>query len=80
MSKQSAFFCSFCGKAQQETRVLISGPNVFICDECIELCVMVLRDGDAGYGCKAAFAGVMDAVETEVRWAARCGDIEGVEI
>jgi ATP-dependent Clp protease ATP-binding subunit ClpX len=30
--------CSFCGKSQRQVRKLIAGPNVYICDECIDLC------------------------------------------
>lgn len=33
--------CSFCGKRQDEVRLLIAGPTVFICDECIELCAVI---------------------------------------
>ena len=36
--------CSFCGKAQDEARRLIAGPGVYICDECIELCMSILED------------------------------------
>lgn len=36
--------CSFCGKPQSEARRLIAGPGVFICDECIELCMSILND------------------------------------
>ena len=36
--------CSFCGKAQDEARRLIAGPGVYICDECIELCMSILQD------------------------------------
>ncbi len=32
------YYCSFCGKSQHETSILIAGPLVFICDECVELC------------------------------------------
>jgi ATP-dependent Clp protease ATP-binding subunit ClpX len=42
MSKNSA--CSFCGKHQKDVRKLIAGPDVFICDECVQLCNTVLRD------------------------------------
>jgi hypothetical protein len=38
--------CSFCAKTQIEVKALIAGPAVFICDECIGLCVAIL-DGDA---------------------------------
>ena len=36
--------CSFCGKPQSEARRLIAGPGVYICDECIELCMSILED------------------------------------
>lgn len=37
-----AFRCSFCGKSQTEVRKLIAGPGVFICDECVELCLPII--------------------------------------
>ncbi len=37
-------YCSFCGKSQHEARKLIAGPNVFICDECVELCNDIIRE------------------------------------
>ena len=36
--------CSFCGKSQREVKKLIAGPNVYICDECIDLCNDIIRD------------------------------------
>jgi hypothetical protein len=36
--------CSFCGKSQHEVRKLIAGPTVFICDECVELCMDIIRE------------------------------------
>ena len=39
--------CSFCGKSQNDVQKLIAGPNVFICDECIELCNEIVRDEGA---------------------------------
>ena len=39
--------CSFCGKRQDQVKRLIAGPNVFICDECVELCLHYLDDGAA---------------------------------
>ncbi|MDP3481001.1 MAG: ATP-dependent Clp protease ATP-binding subunit ClpX [Desulfoprunum sp.] len=41
-------FCSFCGKNQNEVQKLIAGPNVFICDECIELCNEIVQDEGGG--------------------------------
>jgi|SRR5262249_349093 len=36
---KNTLYCSFCGKSQHEVRKLIAGPTVFICDECVELCI-----------------------------------------
>src|SRR6056297_2769195 len=41
---KSALYCSFCGKSQHEVRKLIAGPTVFICDECVELCMDIIRE------------------------------------
>lgn len=40
-SKQPTLYCSFCGKSQHEVRQMIAGPEVFICDECVVLCLEV---------------------------------------
>jgi len=40
---KNTLYCSFCGKSQHEVRKLIAGPTVFICDECIELCMDIIR-------------------------------------
>jgi ATP-dependent Clp protease ATP-binding subunit ClpX len=41
---KNRLYCSFCGKSQYEVRKLIAGPAVFICDECVELCMDVIRE------------------------------------
>ncbi|MBA4783145.1 MAG: ATP-dependent Clp protease ATP-binding subunit ClpX [Rhizobiales bacterium] len=41
---KNTLYCSFCGKSQHEVRKLIAGPNVFICDECVELCMDIIRE------------------------------------
>src|SRR5882724_10640524 len=41
---KSTLHCTFCGKSQNEVRKLISGPTVFICDECIELCMDIIGE------------------------------------
>src|SRR5215216_5353243 len=38
-------YCSFCGKSQHDVRKLIAGPSVYICDECVELCLDIIREG-----------------------------------
>ena len=40
---KSTLYCSFCGKSQHEVRKLIAGPTVFICDDCVELCMDIIR-------------------------------------
>ena len=42
---KNTLYCSFCGKSQHEVRKLIAGPTVFICDECVELCMDIIREG-----------------------------------
>ena len=42
--KSSVCYCSFCGKSQHEVEKLIAGPTVFICDECTDLCVSIIKD------------------------------------
>ena len=44
MPDKNTLYCSFCGKSQHEVRKLIAGPTVFICDECVELCMDIIRE------------------------------------
>jgi len=44
--KDDSYFCSFCGKTQDEVTRLIAGPGVFICDECVQLCNTILTDDE----------------------------------
>ena len=43
-STEKPLYCSFCGKSQHEVKKLIAGPNVFICDECIDLCTDIITE------------------------------------
>ena len=43
-NSNNTLYCSFCGKSQHEVRKLIAGPTVFICDECVELCMDIIRE------------------------------------
>ena len=43
---KNTLYCSFCGKSQHEVRKLIAGPNVFICNECVELCMDIIQEED----------------------------------
>ncbi len=49
---KNTLYCSFCGKSQHEVRKLIAGPTVFICDECVELCMDIIREETKGSGFK----------------------------
>ena len=51
---KNTLYCSFCGKSQHEVRKLIAGPTVFICDECVELCMDIIREETKTAGLKAA--------------------------
>jgi len=56
---KNTLYCSFCGKSQHEVRKLIAGPTVFICDECVELCMDIIREEN-----KTAIAKNRDGVPT----------------
>ena len=43
-NNKNILYCSFCGKSQHEVRKLIAGPTVFICDECVELCMDIIKE------------------------------------
>jgi ATP-dependent Clp protease ATP-binding subunit ClpX len=59
MPKENTLYCSFCGKSQHEVRKLIAGPTVFICDECVVLCMDIISDKH-----KAVLAKSRDGVPT----------------
>jgi ATP-dependent Clp protease ATP-binding subunit ClpX len=50
---KNTLYCSFCGKSQHEVRKLIAGPTVFICDECVELCMDIIREETKSSGLKS---------------------------
>ncbi len=56
---KNTLYCSFCGKSQHEVRKLIAGPTVFICDECVELCMEIIREEN-----KTSFMKSRDGVPT----------------
>ena len=49
--------CSFCAKSQHEVRKMIAGPTVYICDECVWLCVDIIEERQGGADSKAAHLG-----------------------
>ena len=59
---KNTLYCSFCGKSQHEVRKLIAGPTVFICDECVELCMDIIREEN-----KNSFVKSRDGVPTPGR-------------
>ena len=58
-SSKNILYCSFCGKSQHEVRKLIAGPTVFICDECVELCMDIIKEEN-----KDSFANSQEGVPT----------------
>ena len=58
-TNKNILYCSFCGKSQQAVRKLIAAPTVFICDECVELCMDIIKEEN-----KSAFVKHQDGVPT----------------
>ena len=58
-NNKNILYCSFCGKSQHEVRKLIAGPTVFICDECVELCMDIIKEEN-----KDSFANNQEGVPT----------------
>ena len=58
--------CTFCGKSQHEVRKLIAGPTVFICDECVELCMDIIREEN-----KSSLVKSRDGILTPNVWSGR---------
>ena len=52
-AEKSTMYCSFCGKSQHEVKKLIAGPTVLICDECVELCMDIIRGESKGLARKS---------------------------
>ena len=79
---KNTLYCSFCGKSQHEVRKLIAGPTVFICDECVELCMDIIREETKSAGLKAAdgvptpqeICGVLHNHYKRLNHAAKSGD------
>ena len=51
---KNTLYCSFCGKSQHEVKKLIAGPTVFICDECVELCMDIIKEESKNYDEKSS--------------------------
>ena len=54
MTKNETLRCSFCGRTGDEVRKLVAGPNVYICDECVEVCQNII-DEELGHSDEAGF-------------------------
>jgi ATP-dependent Clp protease ATP-binding subunit ClpX len=53
MSEKNTLYCSFCGKSQHEVKKLIAGPTVYICNECVELCMDIVQEDGYGFSASA---------------------------
>ena len=62
-TSQQNFYCTFCGKSQHEVKKLISGPSVFICDECIKQCNDIIRDDVSAAGIREVDAALPTPAE-----------------
>src|SRR5262245_11713319 len=93
--KKAAYYCSFCGKSRHDVRVLIAGPAVFICDECVGVCndfladreILNLLESDENAGNRTYPAAVeylrakaTEDVESCVARSAKCAENSGREL
>jgi hypothetical protein len=71
--------CSFCGKSQDDVRKLIAGPTVYICDECVDVCVDIIADDRVAEVARARQAAVTGSTRTawpaSDAWCAFCGSV-----
>ena len=63
-NQKNTLYCSFCGKSQHEVKKLIAGPTVFICDECVELCMDIIKEENKSNVLKSS-SGVPSPVDIE---------------
>ena len=61
---KNTLYCSFCGKSQHEVKKLIAGPTVFICDECVELCMDIIKEENKSHVLKST-SGVPSPIDIE---------------
>ena len=61
---KNTLYCSFCGKSQHEVKKLIAGPAVFICDECVELCMDIIKEENKSHVLKST-SGVPSPIDIE---------------
>ena len=77
--QEKLLFCSFCYKSQHEVQKLIAGPTVFICDECVDLCIDIvdenllrLIEGDESSARAMSTERLQHYVEHAAKGAQRC--------
>jgi len=63
-NSKNTLYCSFCGKSQHEVKKLIAGPTVFICDECVELCMDIIKEENKSHVIKST-SGVPSPIDIE---------------
>ena len=63
-NSKNTLYCSFCGKSQHEVKKLIAGPTVFICDECVELCMDIIKEENKSHVLKST-SGVPSPIDIE---------------
>ncbi len=63
-NSKNTLYCSFCGKSQHEVKKLIAGPTVFICDECVELCMDIIKEENKSHVLKTT-SGVPSPIDIE---------------
>src|SRR3989338_9999396 len=64
---KNTLYCSFCGKTQYDVQKLIAGPTVFICDECVGLCVNILVEGNVVVVPSVEKLGQLEHIRTEIK-------------
>ena len=72
---KSVPYCSFCGKTEAAVQRLVAGPHSFVCDECIELCMTIVRDDSTSFHLRSA-AEYRKLAEESVRAAKRPVSLE----
>ncbi len=77
-SSVNTLYCSFCGKSQHDVKKLIAGPTVFICDECVLLCMDIIID-DEKFTLKDALTELFTLMDTRPARRARRAESERIQ-
>jgi ATP-dependent Clp protease ATP-binding subunit ClpX len=54
MARDKKLYCSFCGKEKMDVKVMVAGGKAFICDECIEACIRIVKGEEGDFGMRRA--------------------------